>query len=61
MAGYQYDWTLRKYIKDDFVHFPPKLAAICSEIGVLLGSKFSMKPDAAIVNFYPVCHISGNY
>lgn len=52
--GYQYDWSARKYIAEQFVPFPVKLAALCSEIAGLVGEEHSLKPDAAIVNFYPV-------
>jgi hypothetical protein len=39
---------------DQFVTFPKRLSALCALIGDLIGPTYSIKPDAAIVNFYPV-------
>lgn len=44
------------YIKEQFAPFPAKLAAMCSKIGDLIGDGYSIKPDAAIINFYPVTY-----
>jgi 2OG-Fe(II) oxygenase superfamily len=52
--GYQYDWTARRYFEDAFVPFPEELAALFSQLTELVGHGFSLRPEAAIVNFYPV-------
>jgi len=43
--GYQYDWTARKYYPHAYVPFPAALAALCRELGDLLGNGNRIDPQ----------------
>lgn len=49
--GYHYDWTERCYREDARSPFPEKLAVVCCDMARRVGC--SIKPEAAIVNYYP--------
>eukprot|EP01041_Mallomonas_annulata_P003219 gene3219-6364_t len=49
--GFQYDWTNRIYNREIHIPFPDDLAAMCKDLAAAAG--YTMRPEAAIVNFYP--------
>ncbi|KAL0476255.1 alkB [Acrasis kona] len=49
--GYQYDWTPRKYHKQQPVAFPPDIASLTTLVAHATGSGPYL-PEAAIVNYY---------
>ena len=61
--GYQYNWTSRTYDKEEYVPFPDKIAKLCIELteSIYNISKFTLKPEAAIVNFYQEGTIMGGH
>eukprot|EP00605_Chrysophyceae_sp_TOSAG23-4_P002603 GSChrysophyteH1.ASY1.ANO1.2874.1 assembled CDS len=59
--GYQYDWTARSYHKEQFVPFPQRVGDISRIIAEVCEAGFTMKPEAGIVNFYPVGQVMGGH
>jgi alkylated DNA repair protein alkB family protein 1 len=57
--GYHYDWTARKYQKSVKSPFPEELSKLSTNLAALVGE--NLKPEAAIVNYYPVgTYMSGH-
>lgn len=61
--GYQYNWTLRSYNRDEHVCFPAKLGNICKELNESASNvtKFKLDVQAAIINFYQSNSIMGGH
>jgi alkylated DNA repair protein alkB family protein 1 len=57
--GYHYDWTSRKYYKDVFGEFPSELSELVKTLASVVGE--SIKPEAAIVNYYPANATMGGH
>lgn len=50
--GYHYNWTLREYTENVKSDFPLKLSKLCQNLANKINQ--TMKPEAAIVNYYPI-------
>lgn len=57
--GYHYDWTSRRYYKDAKSEFPVELLELSQKLASLVGN--TLKPEAAIVNFYPLGSTMGGH
>lgn len=57
--GYHYDWTSRRYYKDVCGDFPVDLSCLVQNLASLVGE--TMRPEAAIVNYYPMNATMGGH
>ena len=59
--GFQYDWTARNYNNAAYVPFPAQLGELARQLASACGAGFTIKPEAAIVNFYPLGQTMGGH